>query len=111
MTRHDRALPSRIRLFVYGTLMRNGSNHALLASAQFIGEARTPAAYAVVRVDGYPALVPGADEVSGELYEVDAGLLGRIDAYEGEAYRRARVVLDGGEVAETYVLATGGKPD
>ena len=43
--------------------------------------------------------------MSGELYEIDAGLLGRLDAYEGEAYRRAPVILDGGDVAETYVLA------
>lgn len=47
----------------------------------------------------------------GELFEVEPGLLGRLDRFEGEAYQRERVILDGGEVAETYVLAKDEKPD
>jgi len=108
MSRHERAT---FRLFVYGTLMRNGANHALLENARFVREARTQAAYAVIEFDGYPALVPGADEVLGELFDIDPGLLDRLDAYEGEAYRRAPVILDGGDMAETYVLAKQGQAD
>jgi gamma-glutamylcyclotransferase (GGCT)/AIG2-like uncharacterized protein YtfP len=103
-------MPERVPLFVYGTLMRQQPNHAELAGAQFVRVTRTMAAYSVVHVAGYPALVPGKSEVSGELFEVDGAVLARLDVFEGDGYRRGRVTLEDGEVAEAYLLATDDAP-
>jgi gamma-glutamylaminecyclotransferase len=98
-------MSERVSLFVYGTLMREGVNHAELRGARFLGVARTARVYAVLDVAGYPALVPGKDEVRGELFDVDEPLLQRLDLFEGCEYRRGKIVLAGGEVAEAYLLA------
>jgi gamma-glutamylaminecyclotransferase len=98
-------MSERVPLFVYGTLMRDQANHAELRGARFIGVARTAPAYAVVDVAGYPALVPGEDEVRGELFCVDPPLLQHLDLFEGRGYRRETIVLDGGVRAEAYLLA------
>jgi gamma-glutamylaminecyclotransferase len=103
-------MPERGLLFVYGSLMRERVHHAELRGARFVGVARTVPAYAVVSVAGYPALVPGKDEVPGELFDVDARLLQRLDVFEGSAYRRGTVVLAGGELADAYLLASDRVP-
>jgi gamma-glutamylcyclotransferase (GGCT)/AIG2-like uncharacterized protein YtfP len=99
-------MPASVSLFVYGTLMRERVNHAELRGARFIRVAMTAPAYAVIDVAGYPALVPGKDEVHGELFDVDGPLLRRLDLFEGSAYRRGNVVLAGGELVEAYLLAS-----
>jgi gamma-glutamylcyclotransferase (GGCT)/AIG2-like uncharacterized protein YtfP len=86
--------------------MRERVNHSELRGARFVRVTRTAPAYAVVDVEGYPALVPGKSEVCGELFELDAPLLERLDRFEGSAYRRGSVLLDGGELAEAYLLAS-----
>ncbi len=100
----------RVSLFVYGTLMRERANHLELRGARFVRVTRTAPAYAVVDVAGYPALVPGKGEVCGELFEIDAPLLESLDRFEGNAYRRGSVLLDGGQLAEAYLLASHGGP-
>jgi gamma-glutamylcyclotransferase (GGCT)/AIG2-like uncharacterized protein YtfP len=70
-------------IFVYGTLRRGASNHAQLASARFVGMARTRARYELVDLGGYPAVVEGGHTaVIGELYEVDDELLCELDRFE-----------------------------
>jgi gamma-glutamylcyclotransferase (GGCT)/AIG2-like uncharacterized protein YtfP len=97
-------MPVVVPLFVYGSLMRSGKHHAELLGARFVGVARTGPCYGLREVDGYPALVPGTDEVPGELFEVDAALLPELDAFEGEAYRRDVIVLSDGARVQAYVL-------
>lgn len=111
-------------LFVYGSLKRGGEHHALLEAARYLGAARTAPGYALVRyVEGYPALHPVPDTdaststVTGELYEVELGLLGELDAFEEcpSLYQRARLEVclqsAGGSfggtrlIAEAYVIA------
>jgi gamma-glutamylcyclotransferase (GGCT)/AIG2-like uncharacterized protein YtfP len=48
----------------------------------------------------------GAHAVAGEVYEVDALTLARLDALEGHPrfYRRTRIALEDGTVVETYLL-------
>jgi gamma-glutamylcyclotransferase (GGCT)/AIG2-like uncharacterized protein YtfP len=92
-------------LFVYGTLMRGATNHHEIEGARFLGVARTVPGYAIIDVAGFPALVPGTDEVLGELVEVDAKCLARLDAFEGDLYRRGPVILAGGVEAQAYLLA------
>ena len=100
----DRAVSDRVPLFVYGTLMKGAKNHHEIEGARFLRTAKTAPSYAVVHVAGYPALVPGTNEVSGELFEVDRERLVRLDAFEGDLYRRGPVNLASGEAVEAYLL-------
>jgi gamma-glutamylcyclotransferase (GGCT)/AIG2-like uncharacterized protein YtfP len=95
----------RVPLFVYGTLRRGEPNHHELRNASFLGLARTARRYAVRHVAGFPALLPGTDEVSGELYDVEADLVARLDVFEGETYVRRLIELSDGSSAEAYFLA------
>ena len=88
-----------MRLFIYGTLKRGGSNHTLLAGQQFFGIARTVPGFTLYSLGGYPGMVAKADDcegVAGEVWLVDMACLSRLDALEGLAeglYRRAPVRL------------------
>ncbi len=87
-------------LFVYGTLMRGGVRQRLLAGQRFLGEARTPPLYALFDLGEYPGMVRrDADgrAVAGELYEVAAGLIPRLDSEEGAPtlFRLEPVSVDG----------------
>lgn len=103
------------RLFLYGTLMRGGANHAVLeaASARFVGRALTVERRRLVDLGPYPALVPGAGAtaVHGEVFDVADAALAELDDFEGcpTLYRREAIAVIGedgtrGE-AFTYVLA------
>jgi len=96
-----------VRLFVYGTLMRAGANHTLLAGARFEGAASTAPGFALVDLGAYPGMVRGgAAAVAGELFEVDRAILARLDRFEGHPrlFRRARVPLADGRPAHAYLL-------
>lgn len=109
-----------MQFFFYGTLQAGSENpvaqmvHALLkplGAAQVAG-----ALFAVPDPDGwYPALLPGADVVHGQLYRAGAGFnaaaLDRMDAYEdyrpddptGSLYVRGEAaLLDGHGTAHVY---------
>jgi gamma-glutamylaminecyclotransferase len=103
-------------LLVYGTLKRGERNHARMDGARLIGPATTrEAAYTLaergsVSAPGrtVPDVAPGGiHRISGELYEVDAPLLAALDLFErvGTDYRRSRVVLEDGRLAEIYLRA------
>jgi gamma-glutamylaminecyclotransferase len=98
---------SLTRLFVYGTLRRDFQNHRELAGAKYLGSLLTEARCALVQREGYPALIRGDDAVSGELYAVDAALLGRLDVFEGAGYVRRPVKLADGSSADAYWAADG----
>jgi gamma-glutamylaminecyclotransferase len=96
------------RLFVYGSLLASESNHEVLAGATFVGEARTPSTFALHDLGAYPAMIEGGGHaVIGEVYEVDARVLARVDEYEGHPtlFRRTTIALDDGTCVETYLLA------
>ncbi len=96
-----------MRVFVYGTLLAGEGNHRLLASAKLVGEARTAPVFELRDLGYFPGLVKGgACCVAGEVYEVDAETLARLDALEGHPrfYRRTRIALDSGTKVETYLL-------
>ncbi len=96
------------RVFVYGTLLAGEANHHLLEGARLAGAARTRPVFALANLGYFPALVDGgASSISGEVYEVDAATLARLDVLEGHPrfYRRRRVALDDGTHAHTYVLS------
>ncbi len=77
-----------MKVFVYGTLQRNRSNHALIAKATYLGEAVTDSTFEMVDV-GYPIMRPSATrkarQVKGELFDIgdDAKMLAALDRLEG----------------------------
>jgi gamma-glutamylcyclotransferase (GGCT)/AIG2-like uncharacterized protein YtfP len=73
-----------MRVFVYGTLMRGGNNHALLRDQQYIGDYRTPPKYSMYDLGVYPAVLDADNGVSikGEIWQVTAKTLPILDALE-----------------------------
>lgn len=103
--RSQRRAPTGV--FVYGTLLTGEPNHRVLAGAQLVGHARTEPAFELHDLGPFPGLVGGgAHAVVGEVYEVDAPTLARLDALEGHPcfYRRTRIALEDGAKVETYLL-------
>jgi gamma-glutamylcyclotransferase (GGCT)/AIG2-like uncharacterized protein YtfP len=108
--RAELAFVTRVRLFVYGSLRRGQQHHAELHGADFLGASVTRASYRIVELEGYPCLVAGKSSVAGELYSVPPELLARLDAFEGQNYRRGLVELADGSRAEVYVAAKDSLP-
>jgi gamma-glutamylcyclotransferase (GGCT)/AIG2-like uncharacterized protein YtfP len=96
--------------------MRGLHNHRLLDGARFIAEDRTRPVFTICDLGSFPAMVDGGETaVVGELWEVDATTLARLDALEGHPrwYRRTPIVLVTRRHAETYLLprdSLAGKP-
>jgi gamma-glutamylaminecyclotransferase len=96
------------RLFVYGTLLRGEPNAGWLSGARFLGPCSTRAAFTLIDLGPYPAMTAAGDGVvHGELYEIDAATLARLDDFEGhpDLYRRTPLLLADGSVAQAYLLA------
>jgi gamma-glutamylcyclotransferase (GGCT)/AIG2-like uncharacterized protein YtfP len=102
-------------LFVYGTLKRGYLRAPALAGQRFVEVARTAERYRMFDCGEYPGLVErdGGLSIVGELYEVDAECLKRLDVIEEVdhgLYRRAAVELlapHADVVAETYLYCRG----
>lgn len=110
-------------VFVYGTLMRAGANHAVLVrlGCRFVGTARTREPRTLVDLGPYPALLPIRDGapspatcIEGEIWELDDAALRELDAFEGcpDLYRRDRIALVAGDGAEleAFVYALARRP-
>ncbi|MCW5831892.1 MAG: gamma-glutamylcyclotransferase [Labilithrix sp.] len=91
-------------VFVYGTLMRAGANHSVLArlGGTFAGYATTREPWTLVDLGPYPALVRARDgapaattRVTGEVWTIDDRALRELDAFEGcpELYTRERIAV------------------
>jgi gamma-glutamylaminecyclotransferase len=96
-----------VLLFVYGTLRRGEPNHLELGEARFLRSVWTEPRYELVDLGDYPALLEDGDApVAGELYEVDAALLGWLDRFEDvpELYERKSVATPDGAVL-AYVMS------
>ena len=101
-------------LFVYGTLKRGCRNHCQLAGQTYVGAARTQPGFRLYDAGGYPGLAAMADDqagVFGEVWEVEAEALIKLDRFEGVAeglYRREAVPLQApfaGQKVEAYFFA------
>ena len=88
-----------MRLFVYGTLKRGGSNHGCMTGQRFIGMALTEPRYRLFDLGGYPGMVLNETAglaIEGEVWEVDEAGLRRLDELEdveGGEYARERIAL------------------
>lgn len=110
------------RVLVYGTLMSGGRNAGLMAGARLVdGAALTADAVwtmAQFNSSSSPgrqtpgARAGGTHRIAGEVWEVDAEGLARLDRLEQNAvrYRRQVVALVGGGEAWMYVLIAPDAP-
>jgi gamma-glutamylcyclotransferase (GGCT)/AIG2-like uncharacterized protein YtfP len=101
-----------ILLFAYGSLKRSQRNHHELAGARFVAEARTVPCFALRVCEGYPVLVPGERSIRGELFELPEVCLASLDEFEGRAYERREIELEGGGSAIAYLArnVSAGEP-
>lgn len=106
----------RTLIFVYGTLKRGCSNHAMMAGQTFVADARTQPGYRLFDLGGYPGLVTSPEDqegVTGEVWSVDDDGLQRLDAFEGVhegLYRRESIPLQppfADQRVDAYVSALG----
>jgi gamma-glutamylcyclotransferase (GGCT)/AIG2-like uncharacterized protein YtfP len=100
-------------LFIYGTLMPGLRLEVQMHGARFMGPAQVPGR--LVDVGRFPGLLLGDGQVTGEVYEVDAAHLARLDGVEGlvpgdrsaSQYWREEVKVSGGPLqgqpVQTYV--------
>lgn len=97
-----------MKIFVYGTLKRWGSNHNLIDHCTFLGEAYTNKDYTLVE-SGLPYLLEQPGEgCLGEVFEIDSADLIALDRLEGHPnfYRREIITvrdLDTKAPIEVYV--------
>jgi gamma-glutamylcyclotransferase (GGCT)/AIG2-like uncharacterized protein YtfP len=98
-----------MRVFVYGTLMKNCYNHQhYLKGQKCLGQA-VLTGYALYNMGSYPGIIPDkAEKVLGEVYEIDRLVLKQLDKLEGNGSlyirRSAEVWLDDETInAEVYV--------
>jgi gamma-glutamylcyclotransferase (GGCT)/AIG2-like uncharacterized protein YtfP len=94
--------PQIHRVFVYGTLRRGQSNHALLETSRFIGEAATLSSYWMITTGVFPIVLDAVSadfgfpalSVAGEIYHVDDAALKQLDRLEREGVAYDRKVTD-----------------
>lgn len=101
-----------MKIFVYGSLMKGEGNHSLLDNeySTYIGKAVTKRGFTLYDLGGFPGMVEkGNDAIVGEIYDICASTLSRLDQLEGhpQFYRRKYIQLQDGENIEAYVLDLG----
>lgn len=83
------------RIFVYGTLRRGGTNHYLLRFATFLGTYTTPAMFTMIDFGEYPGIIArGQTAIRGEIYQISARLLKRLDILEQYPRVYGRLLLN-----------------
>jgi gamma-glutamylaminecyclotransferase len=94
--------PQTHRVFVYGTLKRGHSNHALLETSRFLGEAATLQTYWMITTGVFPVVLDAVPAdfglpplaIAGEIYHVDDATLAELDRLEREGRSYDRKVTD-----------------
>jgi len=102
------------RLFVYGTLMRDGRLHGVLADQVYLGAAVTLPLYGLLDLGAYPGLIrpqPDGAAIEGELYQVRGERRELLDEMEDAPalFRLERVELEG-EPGLVYAYFYQGDP-
>jgi len=103
-------------VFVYGTLMRDRSNHKYyLEDSSFLGIGSIKG-YALYDLGSYPGIRKDENECTrGEVFEVDDKTMSRLDKLEGEGFLYIRKVLKvemgNGLVQDAYAYIWNGSVD
>ena len=99
---YNRLSTAKTKVFVYGTLKKGFSNHYILSTSKLVGEATTCSTYAMIGtgmpfpyVLGIRSAELGGLNITGEVYEVDASTLQRLDVLEGvpHHYKKQQVLV------------------
>jgi gamma-glutamylaminecyclotransferase len=107
-----------MRLFVYGTLKRGFRNVGLMAGQTYVGPVVTAPRYRLYDLGDHPGLVEDGNgrAVRGEVWEVTAEGLARVDEFEASdegEFRRGEIELADGSAAQAYFYNRDvtGRPD
>lgn len=104
----------KARVFVYGTLKKNGRLSFYLNNQKFLGSFKTAPRYRMYNISWFPGIKEDDDEgkeLEGELYEVDADCLAVLDRVEGapNLYERKAITIqnppsveDGENLIQSY---------
>ncbi len=103
--------PQTHRVFVYGTLRRGQSNHALLETSRFIAEAATLRTYWMITTGAFPIVLDAVPAdcglpplaIAGEIYHVDDATLEQLDRLERKGIAYDRKVTDVDEAGHKVV--------
>lgn len=76
---------SKIKIFVYGTLLEGYGNHRhFLSNAEKLGEYQTDPKFTMISLGGFPGLMEGGKtSIQGEVYEVTEEEFKNVDRLEG----------------------------
>lgn len=99
---------NKVKVFVYGTLMKGYWNHHYLEGQKYLGPARIKG-YAMYQVSSFPGIIKqGQDEICGELYLVDKKTLARLDRLEdeGRLYNRVEETVYTADATHTAYVYT-----
>jgi gamma-glutamylcyclotransferase (GGCT)/AIG2-like uncharacterized protein YtfP len=96
-------------MFLNGTAMSGQKDHDAVATAKFLGQARTAAAYRFFAVrDSFPGLLPvrtGGLPIAGELYEMtDEMLFGVLLPQEPGELELGTIELESGSTVHAMIL-------
>lgn len=103
-----------MKVFVYGSLRKGGFLNSYFTKDLFIKTIKTSPGYSLYDITNgaFPAMVESGDQsqVHGEVYEVDAILLSKLDRAEGhpDFYCRKKIALEDGEEVFAYLLPNDG---
>lgn len=103
-------------VFVYGTLMRDRSNHKYyLEDSLFLGSGSIQG-YALYDLGSYPGIRQQENECTkGEVFEVDDKTMSRLDRLEDEGFlyikKVLKVEMDNGLVQDAYAYIWNGDFD
>ena len=97
------------RVFVYGTLRRGAAQAGRMSDARWLGAGRVRGD--LFRISWYPCVVlrEEGDFVTGDVFAIDDDLLRKLDAYEGDEYRRVRVMVEGDTPGEAWMWEWAGE--
>ncbi|WP_075182729.1 gamma-glutamylcyclotransferase [Pantoea sp. 1.19] len=101
-----------MRIIVYGSLRRKQGNSHWMTNAQWLGD-HTINGYELYDLGLYPGVIVGEGQVQCEVYRIDAGTLGELDALrtKGGEYKRHLVHTPYGSAwLYLYQRSVTGKP-
>lgn len=102
-----------MRVFLYGSLMRNGYAEWRMAECSWVAAAETADGFALVDLGDYPGMVRAeGGRVLGEIWEAPEHALPALDAYEDhpDLYLRQEIELSDGSQAQAWLYRDATRP-